>query len=75
MFSIEVGKEAPWRLGTNLLYEKVWPRAVDGPGDTNWAPGWEYESLVSLCEGGRPLVLRRHQHSTRGRPSTDKNPK
>ena len=44
-----------------------------GPAVLIGALGWEYESLVSLSEVGRPLVLRRHQHSTRGRPSTNKN--
>ena len=44
-----------------------------GPAVLIGALGWEYESLVSLSEVGRPLVLRRHQHSTRGRPSANKN--
>ena len=44
-----------------------------GPAVLIGALGWEYESLVSLSEVGRPLVLRRHQHSTRGRPSANKS--
>ena len=32
---VEVGQEAPWGLGTNLLYAKVWPGVVNGPGGTN----------------------------------------
>ena len=44
-----------------------------GPAVLIGALGGEYESLVSLSEVGRPLVLRRHQHSTRGRPSANKN--
>ena len=44
-----------------------------GPAVLTPAIGQETESLVPPGEGVRPLVLRRHQHSTRGRPSANKN--
>ena len=46
-----------------------------GPAVLTPAIGYETESLVPSGEGGRPLVLRRHQHSTRGRPSANKSTK
>ena len=54
---VEVGQEAPWGLGTNLLYGGVVPKVANGPGGTNWGSRVGIRKPCFTFRGGCRRVL------------------